>query len=392
MAENRDDAQERNEKPTAKRLEDARQKGQIPRSRELSMAAVMIAGALLLLVTSPQLGRQVMELMRMGLTHDQSALRDGQAMIDAFGDLALRALLLFTPFLAACAVMAVLGSIAIGGWMVSAQPLAPKLDKLDPVKGLKRVFGLNGLVEVVKAIAKAGLIGGVALLFLSWAAGDLLALTRRPVESAVAGSMTLVIWMLVLCSGALALIALLDAPYQMWNHQRQLKMTRRDIRDEMKETEGRPEVKSRIRQLQQEMSQRRMLKDLPNADVIVTNPSHFAVALRYDETRMRAPVVVAKGVDHMAARIREVGREHRIAVFEAPPLARALYWTTEIGHPIPASLYLAVAQVLTYVLQLRRANQGQGRWPERPQVSVDPALAAGPAGRRGGTINRSDAG
>lgn len=390
MADERDDAQERNEKPTAKRLDDARRKGQIPRSRELSMATVMIAGALLLLVTSPQLGEQVTGLMRMGLSHDQSALRDGQAMIDTFSALALRALVLFAPFLAVCAGMAVLGGIAIGGWMVSAEALAPKLSKLNPVKGLKRVFGLNGLVEVVKAIAKATLIGGVALLFLSWVADDLLALTRRPVETAVAGSMTLVIWMLALCSGALALIALLDAPYQLWNHQRQLKMTRRDIRDELKETEGRPEVKGRIRQLQQEMSRRRMLKDLPTADVIVTNPSHFAVALRYDETRMRAPVVVAKGVEHLAARIREIGREHRIPVFEAPPLARALYWTTEIGHPIPASLYLAVAQVLTYVLQLRRANQGQGHWPDRPQVSVDPALAAGPAGRRGATVDRSD--
>ena len=391
MAEDRDDAQERNEKPTAKRLEDARRKGQIPRSRELSMATVMIAGALLLLVTSPQLGQEVAELMRMGLTHDQAALHDGQAMVDAFGALALRALVLFTPFLAVCAGMAVLGGVAIGGWMVSAEALAPKLSKLNPIKGLKRVFGLNGLVEVVKAIAKATLIGGVAFLFLSWTANDLLALTRRPVETAVAGSMTLVIWMLALCSGALALIALLDAPYQLWNHERQLKMTRRDIRDELKETEGRPEVRSRIRQLQQEMSRRRMLKDLPTADVIVTNPSHFAVALRYDETRMRAPVVVAKGVDHLAARIREIGREHRVAVFEAPPLARALYWTTEIGHPIPGSLYLAVAQVLTYVLQLKRANQGEGRWPDRPQLSVDPALAAGPAGRRGGTVDRSDA-
>lgn len=390
MADDRDDAQERNEKPTAKRLEDARRKGQIPRSRELSMATVMIAGALLLLVTSPQLGEQVTGLMRAGLSHDQSALRDGQAMIDTFSALALRALVLFAPFLAVCAGMAVLGGIAIGGWMVSAEALAPKLSKLNPVKGLKRVFGLNGLVEVVKAIAKATLIGGVALLFLSWAADDLLALTRRPVETAVAGSMTLVIWMLALCSGALALIALLDAPYQLWNHQRQLKMTRRDIRDELKETEGRPEVKGRIRQLQQEMSRRRMLKDLPTADVIVTNPSHFAVALRYDETRMRAPVVVAKGVEHLAARIREIGSEHRIPVFEAPPLARALYWTTEVGHPIPASLYLAVAQVLTYVLQLRRANQGQGHWPDRPRVSVDPALAAGPAGRRGATVDRSD--
>ncbi|MCC5793127.1 MAG: flagellar biosynthesis protein FlhB [Chromatiales bacterium] len=384
MSQNdQDQAQERTEKPTPKRLEDARRKGQVPRSRELSMAMIMIGASLLLVGSQQHLGPQLVALMRQGLSHDRESIIDSTMLAGEFGNLALQALWLFAPFLALCMAMAILGGVAIGGLNVSAQALAPKFSKLNPVKGLKRIFGLNGLVEVAKALAKAGLIGGVALGFLALVAGDLLALTLSPVHVATASALTLVFWTLAVSSAALAVIALLDAPYQLWNHERQLKMTRRDIRDELKETEGRPEVRARIRQLQQETAQRRMLRDVPDADVIVTNPTHFAVALRYDETSMRAPVVVARGTDLVAARIREIGRSHRVPTFEAPLLARALYWTTDIGQPIPSTLYVAVAQVLTYVFQLRRAEQGSAAWPDRPVVAVDPELAE-PSGRRNG--------
>lgn len=389
MAE-QDKSQERTEQATPKRRQDARKKGQAPRSRELNTTAVLLAGAGTLVLFGGAIGEGIAAIMIDSLSPSRELAFDAPLLPTVFGQSAMVALVLLLPLFAAVLIAALAGPAMLGGLVFSAQALQPKLEKLNPIAGLKRIFSLNGLMEFAKTLAKFVVVTGAGLLVLRHIAPDLLMAGEASIETAVPGLAAAAAWVLVVLASVMLLIAAVDVPFQLWNHSKQLRMTRQEVRDEMKETEGRPEVKGRIRQLQQEMSRRRMLKDLPTADVIVTNPSHFAVALRYDETRMRAPVVVAKGVEHLAARIREIGREHRIPVFEAPPLARALYWTTEIGHPIPASLYLAVAQVLTYVLQLRRANQGQGHWPDRPQVSVDPALAAGPAGRRGATVDRSD--
>lgn len=382
MADNEQQLQERTERATPKRLEDARRKGQVPRSRELNMAAVMITGSFTFLAVQGQLGGHLLQLLRRGLNLDPALLRDPATMSKALGEAAVTTLAAFTPLLAAVALAAMLGGVALGGLSLSADPLTPKLSKLNPLKGLKRMFGVKGLVEVAKALAKAGLIGGVAIGYLSLSAGDVLQLGLRPLRTEMADAGQLVATTLLICSLSLLLIALADVPFQLWNHQKELRMTRKEVQDEMKETEGRPEVRSRIRRLQQEMSDRRMLEDVPAADVIVTNPTHFAVALQYAEGEMNAPRVVAKGVDHMAAHIRAIGSEHKIMVFEAPLLARALYWTTEIGQEIPHQLYLAVAQVLTYVFRLKSAAENRGEWPDRPVINVDEELAQQPDRRR----------
>lgn len=382
MADNEQQFQERTEQATPKRLEEARKRGQIPRSRELNMAAVMLVGSGVFFAIKPRLGGHLVALLQQGLALPPSALRDTASVTAQFRDLALSTLAAFAPLLGALMVAAILGAVCIGGFTFSAKPLEPKLSKLNPLKGLKRVFGLKGLVEVAKALAKAGLIGGVGFAYLRMSGDDIFRLSVEPLRTTMSDAGSLVATMLLLCSLCLLVIALADVPYQLWNHAKELRMTRKEVQDEMKETEGRPEVRSRVRALQQELANRRMLQDVPKADVIITNPTHFAVALRYREGDVGAPVVLAKGVDHMAARIREIGEQHSIARFEAPLLARALYWTTDIGAEIPSQLYLAVAQVLTYVFRLRAAAAGSAPWPDRPVVRVDESLASGPQGSR----------
>lgn len=378
MADNDQQLQERTEQATPKRLADAHKKGQTARSKELNMAAIMIAGSAFFFVGGPQLGQFFVDLMTRGLSFNRVWLRSPDMMMISFSEIGLAALTAFAPFMLLAYVAAILGGIAIGGWSFSMSPIAPKLSKLNPLKGLKRVFGIGGLVETVKSIAKAFVVGACAVGFLSSVADDVLKLSVTPYQLAVGEIGNLVMTILLISSLSLIVIALIDVPYQMWNHAKQLRMTRKEVMDEMKETEGRPEVRSRIRALQQEASNRRMLQDIPDADVIITNPTHFAVALKYEDGNMRAPVVLAKGVDFMAQQIREIAAENNIAFFEAPPLARALYWTTDVGAEIPGRLYLAVAQVLTYVFRLQAAMQGDGEWPDRPSVKVDHELTERP--------------
>ena len=382
MAENEQQLQERTEKATPKRREEARQRGQIPRSRELNMAVVMIVASITIFAIQPRLGTHLTSLVGQGLGFDPRLLHHPENIIDAFAAAGLGTLFAFAPLLAAVTVGAVLGGMAIGGWALSGHPLEPKLSKLDPFKGLQRVFGLRGLIEVAKALAKAGVVGGCALGFLVYASGGIFRLSLAPLDAAMAHAAGLIATTLLIASFSLLLIAMIDVPYQLWNYNKQLRMTRKEVQDEMKETEGRPEVRSKVRALQQELANKRMLDDVPKADVVVTNPTHFAVALKYDEADMRAPVVLAKGMDHMAGRIREAALDNKVSLFEAPLLARALYWTTEIGQEIPARLYLAVAQVLTYVYRLKAAAENRGEWPDRPSVDVDEELAAGPHRKR----------
>lgn len=378
MADNEQPLQEKTERATPKRLEEARKKGQIARSKELNMAFIMIAGSAVLFAGGPQLGQFFADLMKSRLSFDAGWLRSPDMMMTGLSEVGLSALAAFAPFLLLAFIAAILGGVAIGGWSFSPSPMAPKLSKLDPIKGLKRVFGVRGLVETVKAIAKAFVVSACAIAFLAYASESILKLSVTPYHAAVGSVGALVTTILLICSGSLVLIALIDVPFQLWNHAKQLRMTRKEVQDEMKETEGRPEVRGRIRALQQEAASRRMLQDVPEADVIVTNPTHFAVALKYEDGNMKAPIVLAKGQDFMAQRIRDIGAENRIAFFEAPPLARALYWTTEIGAEIPAQLYLAVAQVLTYVFRLQGAMEGRGEWPDRPHVEVDAELTEQP--------------
>ncbi|MDH5276306.1 MAG: flagellar type III secretion system protein FlhB, partial [Gammaproteobacteria bacterium] len=298
--------QDKTEQATPKRLDEARKKGQIPRSRELGMAAVMMTGALALYADGPQISSSLREMMSRSLRMDRAMLYDPGYLSEALGQALVAGLSACAPLFAALAAAAVLGSLAIGGWIFTPAPLAFKFERLDPVAGLGRMFSLNGLVEVLKALGKAGLIVFAAVALLLGSMDTLLGLSDQPLDRAMGSSVSLTLLSLALCSGALLLIAGLDAPYQLWSHAHKMKMTRQEVEDELKESEGRPEVRNRVRQLQQEVARRRMLEQVPLADVVVTNPTHFAVALRYDDSRMRAPVVLAKGADETAARIRAI--------------------------------------------------------------------------------------
>lgn len=366
MAENQD-GQEKSQEPTAKRVIDARKKGQVPRSRELNTMAVTLFGLATIIAMTPYFASGFHTLFQEQFVLGRADIFDPNAMmahlVKAVGD----ALLMLAPFFAVMIVVALLSSVALGGFNVSFEAMQPKLSKLDPIKGMKRVFSAKGLMELVKSLAKFVLVSAATVALLHAWSEDLLRLGDLNVERAMTEGLGMVAWSSLILSSTLILMALIDVPFQLWQHRRDLKMTQQEVRDEFKETEGRPEVKGRIRQMQREIAQRRMMQEVPKADVIVTNPTHYAVALRYDPERMGAPQVVAKGKDLVAANIREVGAAHRVPLVEAPMLARAIYFNTELNEQIPATLFLAVAQLLAYVFQLRAYREQGGDIPTPPQ-------------------------
>jgi flagellar biosynthetic protein FlhB len=260
---------------------------------------------------------------------------------------------------------AIIAPLALGGWSFAGQAMMPQFSRLNPIEGIKRMFAMRSLVELAKAMAKFGVVAVIATIVLWNDAPALMALGREPLQQAIGHAVQLSGKALLVISAGLLIIAGIDVPYQLWQYAKQMRMSREEIREEYKESEGSPEVKGRIRQLQQQLARQRMMQEVPKADVVVTNPTHFAVALKYDEKRMRAPIVVAKGADEIAAKIREVAGEHKVPIFEAPPLARVLFRNVDIGDEIPATLYIAVAQILTYVFQLK-----VGQKPPRPDIEV----------------------
>ncbi len=365
MAENQD-GQEKTEQPTAKRLDDARRKGQVPRSRELNTMAVTMIGVVSLVAMSRSLGGSLSQMMSERFVLTREEIFDVNSMLANLGQGVAEAFLGLSPFFLLVMVAAIFSSVALGGISFSSEALVPKLEKLSPLKGFKRMFSARGLMELVKAMAKFLLIGGITVLLLYNTLGKYLALHGMEIDQAVSHLNGLIGWSVILLASSLILIAAIDVPFQLWDHKRQLKMTRQELRDEMKDTEGRPEIKSRIRQLQREMAQRRMMEQVPKADVIVTNPTHYAVALQYDPERMHAPKLVAKGADLIAMNIRQVAQEHKVPLVESPMLARAIYFHTEIDAYIPAGLYLAVAKLLAYVFQLRAYRAEGGERPRMP--------------------------
>ncbi|MEJ2591745.1 MAG: flagellar biosynthesis protein FlhB [Candidatus Thiodiazotropha sp.] len=365
MAENQD-GQERTEQPTTKRLDEAKRKGQVPRSRELNTMAVTLVGVVSLVAMSRGLGDSLAQMMSQRFVLTRQDIFDVNAMISHLSAGVGQMFLALMPFFLLVIVAAIGSSVALGGFSFSGEALTPKLDKLSPLKGMKRVFSVKGVVELFKAMAKFILIGGITLLLLDNTLDHYLALHNMDIDQAISHLDGLIGWSVILLAASLILIAAIDVPFQLWDHNRQLKMTRQEVRDEMKETEGRPEVKSRIRQLQREMAQRRMMQEVPKADVIVTNPTHYAVALKYDPERMHAPKLVAKGADLIARNIREVAAEARVPLVESPVLARAIYFHTELDAYIPAGLYLAVAKLLAYVFQLRTYRSKGGERPRMP--------------------------
>lgn len=362
MAESESGA-DKSEEPTGKRLEESRKKGQIARSKELNTLAVTLTGTVALIIFGAYMGNVLMDIMRGNFSLPRDVLMSERSMALYLLASGKEALLAVQPFLIALLIASIAGPIALGGWLFSAEALQPKASRMNPLAGLKRMFSVQALVELVKALAKFLVILAVALVVLAVDQDDLLAIANEPVELAILHSLRVVGWSAFWLSCGLILIAVVDVPFQLWSHKQKLMMTKQEVRDEYKDTEGKPEVKGRIRQLQREMAERRMMQAVPQADVVITNPTHFAVALKYDPEKGGAPLLLAKGGDFLALKIREIAQEHQVMVLESPALARAVYYSTELDQEIPAGLYLAVAQVLAYVYQLRQYRAGKGKRP-----------------------------
>ena len=369
-----DSDQEKTEQPSEKRLRESREKGEVPSSRDLSGAMVVLAAVAVLMNDGEAALRHARRIFSLGLNYHREALFSDALLARALQQAAGEAMALFAPVALATLLATLASPLLLGGLNFSAQALLPKFERLDPIKGLGRIFAMRGLVELAKALLKLLFIGAALLLLLRHWQGQLQATGSGTVRAGIALSISLIGNAALWFGCLLGLIGGIDAIYQKFDYSKRLRMSKQELRDEHKESEGNPELKSRIRQVQQQQSRRRMMQELPQADVVVVNPSHFAVALRYDDDRMGAPRVIAKGVDLLAQQIRLVAGSHRIPLVEAPPLARALYATTELGREIPAALYVAVAQVLAYVYQLKQAAAHGEPPPPAPAPEVDPDL------------------
>lgn len=366
---------EKTEPASPRRLEKARDEGQVARSRELGTFLALISGIGALWFGGGVMYRALEGVLRSGLWFDPRVSRDTDVMLSVAGRSAWEALLLVLPIFGLLLVVAIFSSVALGGFLLSPKALEPKFERLDPLKGFKRLFAMQTLIELVKTVAKAVLIGYVGVKVIWAYKDDMLALSHMAPTEALTRGLSLAALCCLLIAASLIIVVLIDVPWQLWNHAKQLRMSREDVRQEHKEDEGDPHVKGRIRQQQRAMAKKRMMSAVPKADVVVTNPTHYAVALRYREGQGGAPVVVAKGAGLIAAQIRQIAEEHHVASLEAPPLARALYRHVELEQEIPAALYAAVAEVLAWVYQLRSWNQGSGTLPQRPRsLPVPPEL------------------
>jgi flagellar biosynthetic protein FlhB len=366
---------EKTEQPSQRRLEQAREQGQVARSRELSTFAVLLAGGGGLWFMGATLAGRLTKLMHDGLTLNADLAFNSELLLPRLSTLATEILWAFAPLLALLLVIAVTSPLLLNGWMFSWKPLQPNFSKLDLMSGLSRMFAIHGLIELGKAIGKAVIVGAVGAWAIWHNKDAVLMLVAQPVVIAIP-HLGYLMWMsFASIMGGMLLIVAVDVPFQLWEHNKQLKMTKEEVRQEAKESEGDPHVKRRIRTMQREMARRRMMSEIPTADVVVTNPTHYSVALRYSEDGMHAPVVVAKGSHFLAARIREIAIENNVPILEAPPLARALHKHTELGQAIPEALYTAVAEVLAYVYQLRLYKKGVGAMPAEPRdLPVPPQL------------------
>jgi len=365
MAEDSD--LERTEPPSPKRLERAREEGQLARSHELSTFAVLLAAAGGLWLMGASLMGQLSGVVKSGLRLERALAFDPALMLLRLQQQAVDALLALLPLFLLLLVAALVSPLLLNGWLFTLKSLQPNFRRLNPAQGIGRVFSLRGLVELAKAVAKTLVIGGVAAWVMWHQKEAVFSLAAQSVDSGIAHLGKLLGWSFLVIVGSMILIVAIDVPFQLWDHGRKLRMTREELRREAKETEGDPQVKARIRSLQREAARRRMMAEIPKADVVVTNPAHYAVALRYHGDAMRAPKVVAKGAHLLAVRIRELAAEHRVPILEAPPLARALYRHTELGDEIPETLYTAVAEVLAYVFQLRHYREYGGTPPQPPR-------------------------
>jgi flagellar biosynthetic protein FlhB len=371
MAEDSD--LEKTEPASERRLQEARDNGDVPRSRELATCTVLLAAAGAFWSIGDSLVRELHQVLIAGLSLQRAQIYDFELLAANIAGGLGRLLLAFAPLAGLLMLVALASPVLIGGWLFSSQSLAPNFGRLNPLSGLGNLLSKNSLVELGKAVGKALVVGSIAYWTISRQFNAVIGLSVESLQTSSAhiGHLMMTTFIAVVCG--LVLIAAIDVPYQLWNYANKLKMTREDVRQEAKQSEGNPEIKAKIRAQQREMAKRRMMSEIPTADVVVTNPTHYAVALRYADGKMGAPRVVAKGADAVAARIREIAGEHKIPTLEAPPLARALYQHAELGDEIPEALYTAVAEVLAYVFQLRSYKKFGGMQPVLPDELEVPA-------------------
>lgn len=366
MAEG-DSSQEKTEEATPRKLDKAREDGQIPRSRDLTTTALLLGGTIGLYIFGSLIGEKLSNITRYNFVLERETVFDDQAMIAHLAYSFFEGLMSLMPLFGILLVASIVGPIALGGWLLSAKSMAPKMSRMNPAAGLKRMFGVKALVELGKALAKVLVILALALVILDVLQVEILGLANEDVHTGVIHSLEISAWAAILLSASTILIAIVDIPFQIWDHSKKLKMSLQEVKDEYKDTEGKPEVKGRIRQLQREMANNRMMADVPEADVIITNPTHFSVALKYKPESMETPQLIAKGGDHIALKIREIGKAHKVEIIESAALARSIFYTTEVGDAIPDGLYVAVAQVLAYVFGLRRFRKEGGDRPIYPR-------------------------
>ena len=379
MAE-QDSSQEKTEEPTPRRLQKARDEGQVPRSKELGTTMVLVMGAAGLLMFGPFMSERIAAMAKHSFSFDRDTAFDTGMMTSYLDASALEAAIALAPWLVVVLIAAFAGPLLVGGWLFSGKAITPKLDRLNPLSGLKRMFSANSLVELFKAWAKVLVVGTVAWLTLMFFFQDAMRIQYESTESAIDHAVTIIIWSVLALCASTALIAIVDVPWQIYSFTKKMRMSMQEIKDEYKETEGKPEVKSKVRQLQREVAQRRMMADVPEADVVITNPTHYSVALRYDAGASAVPVLLAKGSDRVALKIREIAKENNVPQMQAPPLARALFTHTKVGDEIPEGLYVAVAQGLAYIYQMDQFAKGKGPKPERkPDMPIPRDLRVDPA-------------
>ncbi len=356
---------DKTQEPTQKKLQDARKKGQIPRSRELNTMLVTFVGSCGLIFTTSSMTENLRGIFVHNFQLPASHVMDKSYLIPHFTESSMAALLAITPYLVLMFLVALFGPMAIGGMSFSMSAMAFKMNRMNPLSGLKRMFGVKGLVELIKALLKVSLIGLIVYALLKIFTSEILNLGFENTYDSIAHSYRLLLLVFTVSSVGLIIVAVIDAPYQIWQHNKELRMTLQEVKDEFKETEGSPENKGRLRNLQREIAEKRMMEAVPDADVVITNPTHFAVALKYDAEKSNAPVVVAKGIDFVAEKIKEIALNNEVSVFCAPALARAIYHSTELNKEIPSGLYVSAAKVLAYVFQLKNALPG--KYPSPPE-------------------------
>jgi flagellar biosynthetic protein FlhB len=365
-------SEDKTEEATPRRQEKAREEGQIPRSRELTTALVLMVSLVALWIFGGHMVRTMLTIFKRNFSINRETLFDPQIMVGYFVSSLMDGLWVLIPFAGLTVLAALVAPVALGGWLFSLKSAMPKLNRMDPMAGLKRMFSTKSLIELGKALGKVGLVILFSYLIISSMLSAIVGLSQEPSTQGMSHMLSLCFWASIVIASSTLIIAGIDIPIQLWEFTKKLKMTLQEVKDEMKDSEGRPEVKGRIRQLQREMSQRRMMANVPNADIVITNPTHYAVALKYDPLKPGAPILLAKGVDHTALKIREIAKAAGIESVEAPALARSIFHTTQLDQEIPTGLYVAVAQVLAYVFGLRSYRKGQGEKPQYPRSITVP--------------------